>query len=69
MPDTTSAEYVLHIEPAEPDDEGREDGQRWRAKLTPMHGDPFPLYGYGEFAVEAAVEVIAAYLSDPGEEA
>lgn len=61
MTDTTSAEYILRIEPAEPKD----DGMKFRAILIPMAGDPYPLAGYGESAVEAAVEVVAEYVSDP----
>lgn len=62
MTDTTTTEYVLRIEPAGPDDEGNDDGLRFRAALTPMNGDPFPLFGYGETAIEAAAQVVSAYL-------
>lgn len=62
MTDTTTSEYVLRIEPAGPDDEGNDDGMRFRAALRPMNGDPFPLYGYGQTAVEAAMEIVSAYV-------
>lgn len=65
MSDTTTASYTIRISAATPDDEGNDDGMKWVATIEPEGGDPFPLAGYGETAVEAAADVVAAYIEDP----
>lgn len=62
----TPVTYTITIEPAPP--VLNDDGMKWTAKIE-KRGDGFhttyPRRGYGEFAVEAAAQVVAEYVEDP----
>lgn len=63
----TPITYTITIERASPLPVN-DDGMKWMAKIE-KRGDgmhtTFPRRGYGEFAVEAAAQVVAEYVEDP----